>query len=80
MHFHARTMLRRHREVEAAYPQAERIYLFQDNWKPHTAHESVEGLAVSKIELVLLPTYAPLTNSVEKVWRKLYQEVLHLHP
>jgi transposase len=37
------------------------------------------ALAPSKIVLVPLPTYAPWTNPVEKVWRKLCQEVLHLH-
>jgi hypothetical protein len=32
------------------------------------------------IRLVSLPTYAPWTNPVEKLWRKLRQELLHLHP
>jgi hypothetical protein len=31
------------------------------------------------IQLVPLPTYAPWTNPVEKLWRKLKQEYLHLH-
>lgn len=31
------------------------------------------------IQLVHLPTYAPWTNPIEKLWRKLKQEVLHLH-
>ncbi len=31
------------------------------------------------IQLVRLPTYAPWTNPIEKLWRWLYQEVLHLH-
>jgi transposase len=31
------------------------------------------------IQVVPLPTYAPWTNPVEKVWRKLRQEYLHLH-
>lgn len=26
-----------------------------------------------------MPTYAPWRNPIEKVWRKLYAEVLHLH-
>lgn len=29
--------------------------------------------------LVYLPTYAPWLNPIEKLWRKAYQEVLHLH-
>lgn len=32
------------------------------------------------IQLLFLPTYAPWTNPVEKLWRWLEQEVLHLHP
>jgi len=31
------------------------------------------------ISLVYLPTYAPWLNPIEKLWRKAYQEVLHLH-
>jgi len=31
------------------------------------------------ITLVYLPTYAPWLNPIEKLWRKAYQEVLHLH-
>ena len=31
------------------------------------------------IQLVLLPTYASWCNPIEKLWRKLKQEVLHLH-
>jgi hypothetical protein len=32
------------------------------------------------IQLVPLPTYASETNPIEKLWRWLKQEVLHLHP
>lgn len=28
---------------------------------------------------MFLPTYAPWTNPIEKVWRKLHQDILHLH-
>ena len=31
------------------------------------------------IRLLLLPTYAPWTNPIEKLWRKLRQDELHLH-
>lgn len=31
------------------------------------------------IQLLLLPTYASWLNPIEKLWRKLRQEVLHLH-
>jgi hypothetical protein len=32
------------------------------------------------IQLVPLPTYASWTNPIEKLWRRLKQAVLHLHP
>lgn len=32
------------------------------------------------IQLVQLPSYAPWTNPIEKVWRKLRQDLGHLHP
>jgi hypothetical protein len=47
-------------------------------WQWHA--DLLAGLHGSKITLVALPTYAPWLNPVEKVWRKWYQEVLHLHP
>ena len=31
------------------------------------------------IQMVQLPTYAPWTNPIEKLWRWLYQDVLYLH-
>jgi hypothetical protein len=31
------------------------------------------------IQLVQLPTYAPWANPIEQLWRKLKQDVLHLH-
>ncbi|MDZ7379412.1 MAG: IS630 family transposase [candidate division KSB1 bacterium] len=39
---------------------------------------SEEGLCLP-IQLLPLPTYAPWTNPIEKVWRRLRQEVLHHH-
>ncbi len=34
----------------------------------------------SKIKLLFLPTYAPWTNPMEKVWLRFKQEVAHMHP
>ncbi len=97
-----------HEQVRAAYPEAERIFLIEDNWPPHfhpdvlVALEPQEspfpfyrpanwpaepspaaarrwaGLALP-IQLAPLPTYAPWANPIEKLWRLLRQEVLHLH-
>ena len=77
--FDRHTLIRFYRAVEAAYPAAAVIYLAQDNWPVH-AHPDVQAyLATSRIRVLFLPTYAPWTNPIEKVWRKLYQELLHLH-
>jgi transposase len=65
--------------VLRAYPAAHRIDVIQDNWPVHFHPEVQAALRPTPIRLVRLPTYAPWTNPVEKVWRKLYAEVLHLH-
>jgi hypothetical protein len=65
--------------LEAAYPQAQRIYLVQDNWPVHRHPELLSFFASSRIQPLFLPTYAPWTNPSEKVWLKLKQELLHLH-
>lgn len=96
------------KQVREAYPEAERIYLVQDNWPVHvhpdvlvalekqetkferkcpknwpsTASEKAKkkyGNLNLAIQLVPLPTYASWANPIEKVWRKLRQEVLHQH-
>ena len=79
-HFDRHTLIRYYRDLEAAYPAVEQIYLVQDNWPVHFHPEVVTALRASRITCLPLPTYAPWTNPIEKVWRKLYQEVLHLHP
>jgi hypothetical protein len=91
-----------------AYPDAERIYVIQDNWPVHThpdlrvALESQEtrwpwyrppnwptepsaaairrwGALKLPIQIVPLPTDASWCNPIEKLWRKLRQDVTHLH-
>jgi transposase len=65
--------------MQARYPKAERIYIALDNWPVHFQPDVLVGLQNSKIALLFLPTYAPWLNPIEKVWRKLKQEILHLH-
>lgn len=48
------------------------------NW-PHEARTSAVQDDLP-IQLVFLPTYASWLNPIEKLWRWLRQEVLHLHP
>lgn len=78
--FKVTTLLRFYRAVEAAYPDAQRIFIALDNWSPHFHPDILLALQSSRITLLRLPTYAPWTNPVEKVWLRLNQELLHLHP
>jgi DDE superfamily endonuclease len=70
---------RYYQRLEAAYPQAERIYLVQDNWPVHRHPELLDFFLSSRIQPLFLPTYAPWTNPSEKLWLRLKQELLHLH-
>lgn len=78
-HFDRLTLTRYFAEVEACYPRATQIFVLLDNWPVHFHRDLLEDLRGSKLTLVPLPTYAPWTNPIEKVWRKLYADVLHLH-
>lgn len=69
-----------YRQLVAAYAEARRIYVVQDNWSIHS-HEQVQAALVDlpQIEVVWLPTYAPWLNPIEKLWRWLREQVLKLH-
>jgi transposase len=69
-----------YRQLVAAYPDAKRIYVVQDNWSIH-AHPDVQAALseLPQIEVVWLPTYAPWLNPIEKLWRWLREQVLTLH-
>jgi transposase len=51
------------------------------NWrtKPRRAVRKQRGEWALPIQLVWLPTYASWLNPIEKLWRKLQQEEIHLH-
>lgn len=60
------------------YPDQE-LFLVWDNWPVHQhpdvlAHANELGIAI-----LWLPTYAPWTNPIEKLWRWMRQEVVHCH-
>lgn len=66
------------RTLRAAYPER-RLILIWDNWPVH-AHPDVTAQAEAvDIEVRWLPTYAPWTNPIEKLWRWLKADVLHHH-
>ena len=66
-------------QVRAAYPHAEKIYIVQDNWPVHKLHEPMQAMRDHNLTPLFLPTYASWLNPIEKLWRWLKQEVLHLH-
>jgi len=90
--------------VREAFPDAERIYVAEDNWPVHfhpdllaalepqttrfplpvPGNWSKEPSARAKrlglpIQILPQPTYAPWTNPIEKLWRWLKTDYLHLH-
>lgn len=91
--------------VRADYPDAEEIYMAQDNWPVHFHPDVLVRLQPQHffpepprvpgnwpteprpeaikgdlpIRLLLLPTYASWLNPIEKLWRWLKQDTLHLH-
>jgi transposase len=68
------------RQLDAAYPQAQRVYLIWDNWPVHSCEVVQQALALlPRLHVVSLPTYAPWLNPIEKLWRKFRQDVDYLH-
>jgi transposase len=68
-----------YQQLQAHYSQYERIFVVQDNWPVHFHPSLSLSLQDSRVTLLRLPTYAPWTNPIEKVWHKLKHDLLHLH-
>jgi transposase len=66
--------------VRATYPHAKRLYVVQDNWPVHKLPEVLHAMQDHTITPLFLPTYASWLNPIEKLWRWLRQDILHLHP
>jgi transposase len=64
--------------LRAAYP-TETLVLVWDNWPIHQHPDVLAQAAALDIALLWLPTYAPWTNYIEKLWRWLKQDLLHHH-
>lgn len=77
--FDRSTWIRCVQEAAAAYPAAHWVYVITDNWPVHHHPDVRRAFRGTKVRLIYLPTYAPWLNPVEKLWRKLYQEILHQH-
>jgi transposase len=68
-----------YQQVRAAYPHAKTIYVVQDNWPVHKLPEVLQSLQDHTLTSLFLPTYASWLNPIEKLWRWLKQDILHLH-
>jgi transposase len=69
------------RQLDQAYPKAQRLYLMGDNWPGHSCELVQQTLrALPRLLVVGLPTYAPWLNPAEKLWRWFRQDVDYLHP
>lgn len=66
------------RTLRAADPDRY-LFLVWDNWPVHRHPDVLAEAARLRIRLLWLPTYAPWLNPIEKLWRKLRQEVVHCH-
>ncbi len=67
------------RQVRKHYGPAVQITLVWDNWPVHFHEKVVSVASEQRITLLRLPTYAPWTNPIEKVWRTLKEELVSMH-
>jgi transposase len=66
-------------KVRAAYEADTQLFVIWDNWSVHWQQDVLTKANELNIHLLWLPTYAPWTNPIEKLWRWLKQSVLHNH-
>jgi len=64
--------------VRLAYPTQE-LFLAWDNWPIHQHPDVLAEATKQRIQLLWLPTYAPWTNLIEKLWRWLKEQLLRHH-
>lgn len=65
-------------QLRARYPD-QILVLAWDNWPVHRHREVLATAARLRIHFAWLPSYAPWTNPIEKLWRWLKQTCLHHH-
>jgi transposase len=68
-----------YKQVRDAYPGVPTVYVVQDNWPTHKLPEVMAAMQEHSLTPLFLPTYASWLNPIEKLWRWLKQEILHLH-
>jgi transposase len=64
--------------LRARYPD-QILVLAWDNWPVHRLPRVLATAAQLRIHLRWLPTYAPWTNPIEKLWRWMRQTCVHHH-
>jgi transposase len=68
------------RHLRSTQSKDKEVNVILDNWYRVHDHPAVlETAREEHINLDYSPTCAPWLNPIEKLWRKAYQEVLHLH-
>lgn len=65
-------------KARRAYP-GRRLVVVWDNWPVHANPAVLDAAAALGIEILWLPTYAPWTNPIEKLWRWLTEDLLRHH-
>jgi len=65
--------------VRNHYADDIQITIAWDNWPIHEHPDVLRKAQDLNITFLLLPTYAPWTNPIEKLWRLLRQELAHMH-
>lgn len=75
----ARELARFLQRVRAAYGPEPVLTLIWDNWPNHYLDIVTAAARAQRIRLLYLPTYAPWTNPIEKLWLWLKADVLRLH-
>lgn len=68
-----------YRQIRRDYPDAKQIFVIQDCWPVHFLPEVSDTAHELGISLVPLPTYSSWRNPIEKLWRWLKQDVIHMH-
>lgn len=64
--------------LRTAYP-TQTLVLAWDNWPVHKTKRVLAAADQLDVTLLWLPTYAPWTNPIEKLWRWLKQTLVHHH-
>jgi transposase len=68
-----------YQKIRTEYPHAKTIYVVQDNWPVHKLPAVLASIQNHALTPLFLPTYASWLNPIEKLWRWLRQDNLHLH-